>query len=282
MTDSFKSPIFKAPPVRIRTKKFFTDIEPGKQQEVLGKLDELIAVIREDNTLEKEQLKLDRRESQEKKRVQRENKIEGRKFLKGVGTKLNKTLFGSGGLQGIFDTIIKFFVFTGIGQLVKVVQEFLSDPKNQKIIGNIQNFFKEIPGKIEGIVEWANTTIERIRNFGEDLRQLLIKFPFLGDILRTEEEKEAERQRIEERNKKLEEELGPNFTTLSGGGMLPFLGTDTVPAMLTPGEFVMSRGAVNKFGIGFMESINAMGGGTNRPKYGMISAFQWWWNSTND
>ena len=102
-----------------------------------------------------------------------------------------------------------------------------------------------------------------MRNFGEDLRQLLIKFPFLGDILRTEEEKEAERQRIEERNKKLEEELGPNYTTLSGGGMLPFLEL-TVPAMLTPGEFVMSRGAVNKFGIGFM-GINQCHGWWNKP-----------------
>ena len=50
----------------------------------------------------------------------------------------------------------------------------------------------------------------------------------------------------------------------SGGGMAR--GTDTVPAMLTPGEFVMSRGAVDKFGSGFMESINAAGGGTNKPK----------------
>jgi hypothetical protein len=50
----------------------------------------------------------------------------------------------------------------------------------------------------------------------------------------------------------------------SGGGMAR--GTDTVPAMLTPGEFVMSRGAVDKFGSDFMESINAAGGGTNKPK----------------
>ena len=35
--------------------------------------------------------------------------------------------------------------------------------------------------------------------------------------------------------------------------------------MLTPGEFVMSKGAVNKFGVDTFESMNAMGGGTNRP-----------------
>ena len=41
--------------------------------------------------------------------------------------------------------------------------------------------------------------------------------------------------------------------------------TDTVPAMLTPGEFVMSKGAVQKYGADTLASMNAMGGGTNRP-----------------
>ena len=59
----------------------------------------------------------------------------------------------------------------------------------------------------------------------------------------------------------------------NGGGMTPFLGTDTVPAMLTPGEFVMSRGAVSMFGAGTMMAMNKAGGGTNRPKYGMVSGF---------
>ena len=50
----------------------------------------------------------------------------------------------------------------------------------------------------------------------------------------------------------------------SGGGMAR--GTDTVPAMLTPGEFVMSRGAVNRYGVDTLASMNAAGGGTNRPR----------------
>jgi hypothetical protein len=33
-------------------------------------------------------------------------------------------------------------------------------------------------------------------------------------------------------------------------------GTDTVPAMLTPGEFVMKKSAVDKYGMGFMSAIN--------------------------
>jgi len=43
-------------------------------------------------------------------------------------------------------------------------------------------------------------------------------------------------------------------------------GIDKVPAMLTDGEFVMSRGAVQKFGVSNLEAMNASGGGTNKPK----------------
>jgi predicted chitinase len=36
--------------------------------------------------------------------------------------------------------------------------------------------------------------------------------------------------------------------------------------MLTDGEFVMSRGAVQKYGVDTLEGMNAAGGGTNQPK----------------
>ena len=48
-----------------------------------------------------------------------------------------------------------------------------------------------------------------------------------------------------------------------GGGMAR--GTDTVPAMLSPGEFIMSKGAVDMYGADTLASMNADGGGTNRP-----------------
>ena len=43
-------------------------------------------------------------------------------------------------------------------------------------------------------------------------------------------------------------------------------GRDKVPAMLTDGEFVMSAGAVRKYGVDTLESMNAAGGGTNVPQ----------------
>jgi predicted chitinase len=52
----------------------------------------------------------------------------------------------------------------------------------------------------------------------------------------------------------------------NGGKVSGESGIDKIPAMLSDGEFVMSRGAVQKFGVNTLESMNAMGGGTNRPR----------------
>jgi len=57
--------------------------------------------------------------------------------------------------------------------------------------------------------------------------------------------------------------------SLSSGYVSGEKGVDKVPAMLSDGEFVMSRGAVEKYGVNTLEAMNAAGGGTNRPK--MIS-----------
>lgn len=56
----------------------------------------------------------------------------------------------------------------------------------------------------------------------------------------------------------------------SGGGFNGLVsgpkGRDKVPAMLTDGEFVVSAGAVNKYGVETFEAMNAAGGGTNKPQ----------------
>ena len=57
-------------------------------------------------------------------------------------------------------------------------------------------------------------------------------------------------------------------------------GIDKVPAMLTDGEFVMSRGAVQKYGVAELESMNAAGGGhqqtQDHERYGIC---RWWWRN---
>ena len=79
---------------------------------------------------------------------------------------------------------------------------------------------------------------------------------------------------IEEKGEQLKKAPAPGSgqapakpVAMRSGGVVPGSGPnkDTIPAMLTPGEFVMSRGAVQQYGTDTLASMNAMGGGTNRP-----------------
>ena len=81
--------------------------------------------------------------------------------------------------------------------------------------------------------------------------------------------KEAQQVEVKgkEGQKKMEEV--PALNMFAGGGRVPGSGSgDTVPAMLTPGEFVMSIGAVEQYGANTLAGMNAAAGGTNRPTVG--------------
>ena len=68
---------------------------------------------------------------------------------------------------------------------------------------------------------------------------------------------------------KAPQESGDEPVKMNKGGQVPGQGnTDTVPAMLTPGEFVMSKGAVQQYGTQTLEGMNAAAGGTNKPTMG--------------
>ena len=73
------------------------------------------------------------------------------------------------------------------------------------------------------------------------------------DSYYSKEDKEKINQMMEEKN-------------FNKGGPVPGSGNkDTVPAMLTPGEFVMSKGAVQQYGVDTLAGMNAAAGGTNKP-----------------
>ena len=79
---------------------------------------------------------------------------------------------------------------------------------------------------------------------------------------RTDEEKEAYKE-------KADSVMDMGTLSMNKGGPVPGTGnTDTVPAMLTPGEFVMSKGAVQRYGVNALEGMNAAAGGTNKPTMG--------------
>ena len=66
---------------------------------------------------------------------------------------------------------------------------------------------------------------------------------------------------------------GFNWKNVLGGFVSGQKGVDKVPAMLTDGEFVMSKGAVDMWGLNTLERMNADGGGDNKPKIMRGSTF---------
>ncbi len=84
--------------------------------------------------------------------------------------------------------------------------------------------------------------------------------------------REAQRQRDRRNNPEQGRfPLLPEYRAM--GGSIPSMGSDTVPAMLTPGEFIMSKGAVSKYGAGFMKSLNR-GGIQGYNKGGLVQYLQ--------
>lgn len=76
--------------------------------------------------------------------------------------------------------------------------------------------------------------------------------PFMRFLTGTVMGEDAERRKQIERA-----ETGQEPVYKSRGGFIP-RGTDTVPAMLTPGEFVIKREAVQKYGVNTLTSMNSM------------------------
>ena len=89
--------------------------------------------------------------------------------------------------------------------------------------------------------------------------------PFMRFLTGTVMGEDAERRKQIERA-----ETGQEPVYKSRGGFIP-RGTDTVPAMLTPGEFVIKREAVKKYGVDTLTSMNSMT--KSLPSYDLM---RWW------
>ena len=293
-------------------------IEPSKlipsedievNEEFIEKLDELISVIRKDNQLEEERLKLENLDDEREKRGKREDRIENKKQTKSFLSNLKKS---TGTLGGFFDKLKRFLTFALLGGIISSLYNFIMDPKNAEKIKATQKFFKNYWPAVLGALAYFFTPFGKLVNFvvgtvGKFLVKLgllVAKNPILAAAIAGAAGAAFSAMSVEERRKKLDEEDddsvvtpeeflkenqtpglpqlleegilqrglgGAGFGAFSGGGFA--MGTDTVPAMLTPGEFIMSRGAVNMFGVDTLMAMNKAGGGTNRPKYGKVLGY---------
>ena len=283
------------PVIRIEPEKLIPD-DKNASEEIIGKLDELIAVIKADNALEKDQQDYIKKQEEKKKREKREERIEGiKKFLGTVG---KKVLNAAKPITDFFKTLKNIVIFGAINSLIDSLYGFFTNPENKKKIENAADFLKTwcsalavtgaalIPFKgliavIGGVAIKGLLLASKLLIANPLVAAAIIGTGAVIALLKKSQSKDPldeEGRRRSESAREFGGDTGASepFSGLfnSGGGMIPSFGTDTVPAMLTPGEIVMSRPAVSYWGADNLLAMNKAGGGTNRPKYGLISGYQ--------
>ena len=223
----------------------------------------------------------ERRAAENKQRQARETRLE-KGFA--VVSKIAKKIVAP--VKSILDRIINFFVMIFLGKAVLKLLDWFGDPKNSKKIDAIFRFLGDHWPKLIGAYLAFGTSFGRfITKLSVRLLRAIATFALrnpklaaiagavaLGGALinyfsknnpfSPQTEKQAERT--------------PAFygggpvnviQVLNTGGFVSGQkGIDKIPAMLTDGEFVMSRGAVQQFGLDTLLAMNAAGGGTNRPR----------------
>ncbi|ASR76059.1 hypothetical protein HOR89_gp012 [Synechococcus phage Bellamy] len=235
--------------------------------------------LKASNNISKNLAEDERKRQESKKRSGAESKLEKKRFegLKKLGGKLIEPI------KGPLEMLFNFLKNVILGKIVLGIIDWLGDPENQKKLESLGRFF----------MDWWPTIVTAVLLFGTGLGGLLksivgITFKFIPKLLGL----------LPGLLKFLKSPMGriaglavagaglagrmmdggeddvdltkqdPAPQKMMDGGLVPGEGPnkDTVPAMLAPGEFVMSRGAVQKYGADTMASMNAAGGGTNLPQ----------------
>ena len=277
----------------------------GDMSSALVKISEDVNIIKgivvAGEKLEKDKMDDTREEREKKKRSMAENLMEGTKgAVKGVTKALGKVLEPVKGIfMQIFSFLTKFLLGAGLMKLL----DWMGNPENKSKISSIFKFLKDywpvlitalmafIPGfpVLAGVIALTVGFLPKLIN----LIKSIFGFGKQVDKEIANNEKNLEEGGEIKEDAKIKDEGGPEpveggqddtgatVETPDGagekpnveekkfnkGGEVPGSGnTDTVPAMLTPGEFVLTKDAVNNIGADTLYGLNAAAGGVGKPQ----------------
>ena len=247
-----------------------SSISVGFLQQIRASLNSIINTLALQNLFDRKDKEKQRIEGEEADAQAQEDNLESKRF-EGVRAVTSKVLAP---VQNVFSRIFQFLQAIFFGRIVFKLLEWFGDPKNARKIQALGNFLKNFWPAIVGSALLFGTSLGRMVTMltvkaVASIPKLLIFAKALGAFIAANPLAAAAAvgigalsaygiKRLSQENVK-EETQG-----FAGGGKVR--GTDTIPAMLTPGEFVMSRGAVQKYGADTLAAMNAAGGGTNKPK----------------
>ena len=229
---------------------------------ILGNFDEQMDADKE----KQDELRVQSDEDSDKAR---EAKLEGKvpKEKSMLGKSIDKA---TAPVKGIFDSIMKFFTNVLLGSAVMGLLKILEKP--EIIMKPLRDFTNGIIGFVNTLIKGINRFVLGPINFViqgllDGLQFILNPFGAIANRFGADFDLPLDKFREKIPPVQIPEvpKIEPK-AEMQGGGEVPGQGTgDTVPAMLEPGEFVMSRGAVQNEGLENLEEMNAEGGGTNKP-----------------
>ena len=247
----------------------------------------------------------EKRKSEQEKRGLAESKLEKR--FEGLKKAAEKIIAP---VKSLLDKILQFFTTVILGRIVYKLVEWLGDPNNANKVKSIIRFLGDWgPAILGGFILFGTKFGKSIRVLTNialsGIAKLAKSIPALlrfaksnpktalavaaGGYAATQLAQRAfsgEEQKVEGRagggiiSAPKFSGGGFNFSGLLGGARNFFngmvsgeKGVDKIPAWLSDGEFVMSRGAVQKYGVDTLEAMNAAGGGTNKPTFKSESVY---------
>jgi len=254
----------------------------SKQEGFRGVLKDILGILKLGFKADKKESEFDRKERQKQKREKKEKAIESVKGGLKSAAKVGAVAAGKilSPFQQIWQTISNFIKTVIIGTLINGALNWFGKKENQEKMGRVIRFLKfwwpsilagylafftPIGALVTGAVSfltWALPALAGVISANPilagaaGLSALMLGAKALdGDFDPNKELTEEEKIRNEENLINIMEMDG---ITLNKGGVVPGSGNkDTVPAMLTPGEFVMTQGAVKQYGTNIFEGMNA-------------------------
>jgi hypothetical protein len=253
---------------------------------IIKKLDSIESVLVEKSKLDKKTNETNRKVIENLSREDNENRLEKvTGFITGTAKKVIQPV------QSVLGRIFNFIKTLILGKIFINLLKWFGNPRNQKKVDSLIKFFSNNWGKLLSAYLVFGTGLGRFVQFlTRTLISGAVKLTALtAKLLAAKGVKGARgfaRAFSGGRGNKLSRGLqviGTTGAVLGIGNMLQGMeegggvtsqtgekintGTpDTQLTALQPGEFVMSKGAVQKFGVDALQSMNAMGGGSGIPK----------------
>tara|TARA_B100000965_G_scaffold294544_1_gene252530 strand:- start:10759 stop:12078 length:1320 start_codon:yes stop_codon:yes gene_type:complete len=254
------------------------DDSPSEGKGVGNILNGILNILRLGNKQDKKESIENRKERQRQKREKRENAIEslkgGVKKAASAGKKAVSALVSP--FSSILDGLINFLKVTLLGTLINGALNWFSNEDNQRKITNLGRFFKDwwpsllggfllfftpigtLVSKVAGLLVWAIPKLAGLIASNPILAAATVAVlgakALDGDFGPPKELTEEEKIQNKE---KVDKVMNMGVSSLNEGGIVPSPSivrgyneggmvsgsgnTDTVPAMLTPGELVIPK-----------------------------------------